>query len=373
MTLLDREFAREFIKTYLALASMLAILFFVNIVLDLFDDIFTAGDHKIQWAILHYLYRLPEFIVQTGVICVATSILWVITKKARQNEILAYLAGGISPQRLSIPFLGMAAIICLGTLMTSEFVTLQANRRAIYIEKVYLKEKDPSTLTRNKNIYQRGSQDRFYIIEAFDSTTDTMVEPTIIDVYPETRAPKWILRAESAKRELDASGHNTWKFRHASIREMSTDGKISSFLRKDELFDSELSRPLEPKLEKFLSNLDSPSEMTFLELYEYIRLLDLQGKDTSKYTVELHTKITLPLAIVVIALVICAHVMHPRSIGVVFGFGGGLAWMASYYVVFMLCQKLSEAHLGIPPLATTWLPNVAFGGYGIYSLLKGTR
>jgi lipopolysaccharide export system permease protein len=110
--------------------------------------------------------------------------------------------------------------------------------------------------------------------------------------------------------------------------------------------------------------------MSFPQLHQYVRLLESQNKDVSEEATKLHLKLAVPLATIVIAILMCAHVMRASPRGVLIGFGGGLAWVVSYYIVLLGCKKLGYQGTLASPALAAWLPNVAFGLIGLVSLIR---
>lgn len=371
MNLLDREFIGEFFKTFGFLLLFLGIVFLVKIYLDFYDEISLLGSQGAWWALIHFAYRLPRFYVESGVVSVAASILWIVTRKARTNEILAWLSGGIGPARLAIPLIVAAIGISAASLALNEFVVTEADSKADYVEKRWLKNKPEEEITQTGNIYQRGAGGRLYLIDRYDPAMDRMHGPTIIDLHEGEHSPAWILHADVAY-PVDARDGSEWEFLNATVRRMDREGRVEEFRHYERVTDRDLGTPMEPRLRSFLSNLGDPERMNVAQLLNYIKLLDAQGKPTREYVLILHTKLALPFAVIVIAVLMCAHVLRPRAQGILVGFGGGLAWIALYYAAFVLCQRLGDAGGAVHPGLAIWLPNVGFGVTGLVMLTRAS-
>ncbi|MBI5154354.1 LptF/LptG family permease, partial [Candidatus Poribacteria bacterium] len=126
MNLIDREFIADFLKALALLVFLVCVVVLVNTFLDMYQEIFGGVEHGFYWAFLYYLCILPDTLVQSIAVAAAAAILWVVSKKARQNEILAYLAGGISPMRLAVPLLLCVFAVSIAALMVNEFVVADA-------------------------------------------------------------------------------------------------------------------------------------------------------------------------------------------------------------------------------------------------------
>ncbi|MDK2971720.1 MAG: lipopolysaccharide export system permease protein [Candidatus Sumerlaeota bacterium] len=368
MTLLDREFIADFFKIFFTLLALIAVVFFASVLLDYFQD--AAEGAGIHWALLLYLCRLPAFLVDSAVVLASASILWNVARRSRTNEILAYLAGGISPLRLALPFLGAALIVAGAALSLSEYVVADAERTGEFIEERWIKNKPIERVTRSEDIFQNWGADRFYVIDSYDPAANTMVEPTIVDMWPGRGAPRSFLHARKAELDEDGAG---WTFYNATIRELDETGRITGFRQYEELRDSELEEPLSSRVAEFLGQLDDPEKMNIRQLRRYMMLLDAQGKQFSEYELMMHVRLAMPLAVVVVSLLMCAHVLRPRDHGVFFDFGGGLLLIALYYAAFLLVSRLGKADIGVPPALVAWLPNGIFAVLGIGLFFKTNR
>ncbi len=358
-SLLDRDMAGDFFRTLGALMALMAILFLADTLVGSLGEVIGNGV-GFHWIMLYYLLRLPSFFIEVLVLAAAAAILWVATRKARLNETLAWMAGGLSPFRISRPLIACSVLLAILSIGANELFAQKARRFAERVEESIIEGKD---ITRSENIYQRGSEDRIYIIESFDSAAERMTEPTVIELYPETRSPRKIVRAVSA--ELDDRVENKWVFLDATVRKFDENGHLKEYFRE-----GRYRVELEPKLSQFLGKLDDPRTMSMLELRAYIKLIDAQGKDTSQLWMQLHERFALLTGIAIIGLLMCAHGISPKTLGAIAGFGGGLAWIAAWYGVTMLSHEIAEADIGLPPVIVAWFPNVLFGVIGATMIWK---
>ncbi len=359
-SLIDRDMAGEFFRTLGALVALLAILFLADTLVGNLSAIVGDSEVGFHWLLVYYFLRLPSFLIEIASLAVAASILWVATRKARTNETLAWMAGGVAPRRIARPLVLCSLALAIASIGANELFAQHGRREAERIEESIIEGKD---VTRTENIYQRGSENRIYLIESFDSAAEEMIEPTVIELYPESRAPRQIVRADRA--EIAGGSGRDWVFMNASVRNFDREGRLEGFLQESEYWIE-----LEPKLSTFLGELDDPRMMSMAELRRYIKLIDAQGKDTSQLTTQLHEKLAILAGIAVIGLLMCAHAISPRAVGTIAGFGGGLVWIAAWYGVTVFFQKVGEAGLGIPPVLVAWCPNLIFGTIGVAMIWK---
>lgn len=372
MTLLDREFVGDFFRALFVLLCLLALVDLVDVLLSFYDAIFGAVDNGLYWVFLYYICRMPGNLVQAVVFAVAAAILWVVARKSRQNEILAWLAGGISPMRLAVPFLGASLVISCCTLAISEYLVGPAATQAELIDSQRL---NPSASRGGSNagdsqIYLRGAGQRYYLIQSYDSAAEIMNQPVIVQMNEAGTLPQWQLGAQSANL---VANEDYWRFTEAVLRRFDETGRrVVEFETYATVTDQELALPMEGDLEHFLGAKRNPQLMSISDLARYVHLVQSQGKVVTQHVVQLHTRLALPLAALVVALVVCGHIIHPRSRGVLVGLGGGLGWVLAYYGVFLMFQSLGERGL-MPAAPSVWIANVVFAVLGVAILLRGSR
>lgn len=373
MKLLDRELLGDFFRTFLMLEVLLLTLLFAEVTISRFGDIVGSEEgNRLFWAAVYFALRVPRFVVDSSVVAVAASILWNVTRRTRTNEILACLAGGISPMRLSAPLLCGAALVFVGVLALNELVVPEATQRAMHVERRHIQGRAEEDVTRTRNLFQRGAEGRLYLIEVFEPANARMTNVTIIDVNQGTRQPEWILNADVGTL-VGPDGGEQWEFENATVRHFDELGRLTSHESHKRLQERDLDRAIEPTLLRFLSNLGRPEYMNSRELRDHVKVLDAQGRNPAEFIVALHAGFALPLAIVIIAMIVCAHVMQPKTQGMLLSFGGGLAWIAGYYAVFVAATRLGETGEVMSPVLAAWLPSAVFGILGIGLLIRSSR
>jgi len=362
ISLLDRDLVADLARTLLTLLGLMAILFMAD---TLVGWLGAAGDKAgLHWMLVYYVLRLPSFFLDVAAVAAAASVLWVAARKARTNELLAWMAGGISPRRIAAPLILAGVAAAALTFVCQETFAYRWRRTAGQVEEVYRSGKDTSQLARSENIYQRLGKGRIVAIDAFNSAEETMEGITVVDLYPKAYAPNRIVRAARAVRP-EGIADGLWRFEEASVRTFGKDGTMASFERLPEL-----EFELDAEVARFLGNVDDPETMTAFELWRYAKLVDAQGKDTAHLRALLHQKLALPAGIAVIVLVMCAHSISARAMGAIAGFGGGLVWMAGYYGAVAMSRKIADANVDLSPILVAWLPNLAFGGWGIFAMAR---
>ena len=130
-----------------------------------------------------------------------------------------------------------------------------------------------------------------------------------------------------------------------------------------------LPRPLlllAPGGRPFTQRVAEAEEWSVADLQKVIHDRERLGQSVVKETVDLHQRFALPLAALVMGLLGAPFAFreHRRG-GAAAGIALGMLIGLSYFLV--LATSLSFGKSGqVPPVVAAWLPNVVFGGAGLY-------
>src|SRR5207237_179549 len=133
MRLLDRYLLREL------LVPLVYCLFGFLIFYSAFDLIFSLNSlqalrlHFVDY-VEYYLWSLPEMFVTVMPIVLLLALLYALTNFARNNELTAMRAAGLSLMRLTVPYLVVATLIGIAVLAVNELWVPQATDRAEQIK-----------------------------------------------------------------------------------------------------------------------------------------------------------------------------------------------------------------------------------------------
>jgi lipopolysaccharide export system permease protein len=96
------------------------------------------------------------------------------------------------------------------------------------------------------------------------------------------------------------------------------------------------------------------------------------GEDATPQEVELHKRYAIPFACIVFGLIGVPLGIQPRRSGRSFGFVFSILLLLAYYISLTGSEILALRRT-IPPYLAGWAPNVIFGGFGIYLLIKTAK
>jgi lipopolysaccharide export system permease protein len=352
MRILSRYITREFLKF---LFLWIAIFFLIFFVVELFERINVIIVHKAPLYLLleYFLYTTPLFLSQTLPFSTLLAALITLGLLARNNEVVAMKAHGVSTYRIMVPLLVLAALVTAFIFLSNETIVPYSARKARYIWSVKIKGEEERGFFKLNKIWYRG-ENIIYNIHLLEPKQDILKGVTIYrfdDLFN--------LRQRVDAREAQWNGEG-WTFYQVAIRDFLPGGEVSteSYAERD--------IPVPERPEDFKRGMKDPEEMTYRELKEYVQELASEGYDPTRYVVDLHHKVAFPFLTLIMVLMgspLALAASHGRGGGIAQGVGISIVIGFVYWVAFAI--SVAMGHSGtFPPFVAAWAPNVFFGLIG---------
>ena len=362
MSLLHRYILRRFIYCYLLSATGLIGIF---LVVDFFEriDEFIRRDVPYSDLVFYFIYKIPgiAFYMAPQAVLLATVITLAVL--ARDNEIIAMKAGGIGVVGITLPILGAALVVALLVLASNEYIAPSATKKMNYIFKVKV-QGNPAYGDSYIEIERKGDEVWFvakdkaiWNIRQFDPE-----EISISDARIFYRFDNGLIRKRIDVKEVVWNGMH-WEFIDGFLRTFDQKGHGTT-----EYFEKRAIPVLETPDDLMKNIIIHSDEMSLRELYKEIQEMTLEGKDTLKYRVEFHQKISYPFISIVLALLaIPLSLRSSRHGGVLFCVGVNLA--VGFVFSFLYAMGVSLGFGGFfSPLFAAWGPFLLFSSLGFYLL-----
>ncbi len=343
-TVISRYVLREFFNLFaLTVAAFSA----VYVIVDFFDRLgkILANDASASAALRFLLFKLPLIITQVIPPAVLAAVLVSLGMLGRRNELIALRASGVSLLRIALPLLGAATLISVAVLGWNETVVPYATHRSQDVNLFEIRRQARPTMLSDREIWYHGA-DGFYNIDHVDRARQTLYGVVIYRVSPEFQLQNTV----EIKEAHWAGDH--WKIPQAVERRISDDGDVtvvqidpSTLLRHEQLAD-------------FLEVYREPEEMSYAMLRERILALTRKGIDAGNYLVDLHLKLAVPFASLVLAALgipIAGRLRRHVSVASVVGIGIAVGF--SYWVILALGMSLGKSGV-LPPFAAAWSANI---------------
>ena len=356
MSILDRYLSEEFARNLLLIAACFISLF---LIIDFFEKIrmFLSNRATFGQMASYFLFRIPMIVAQILPAAVLLSSLITCGNLSRHSEIAAMKANGISLYRISVPILIIAASVCLLVFLLSESVTPPANERAEHILRIDVQKRQSLGSFKQDQIWYRGEKG-IYNFRLFDAQRNRLQGITIHYV---DREMNLIMRLDAQWGEWQ---EDHWLFHNLLITRFRTGEFPTLSIIGQQVVD------LPEKPSDFKVVQKSADVMGYFELKRYIRKLQSEGYDATRYIVDLQGKIAFPLVSIILAVIgICFSLRSERSGGIAHGIGAGLVIGFSYWLVYAFGISLGRSG-ALPPLIAAWFGNILFGAASVWMLLR---
>ena len=354
----DRYVLRKFLF-YLAvfLVAFIAI-WYVFSFFELLNDML-ARDRVGRF--VPYLYYLTPFLIyNTAPLAVMFATLVCFGLLARQHELTAFRACGVSLYRLALPVLVVSAGLSGGLFALEESYLPEANRRQDALRDE-IKGRPPRTYLRPDRQWTFGLRDRIFYHRAFDSSAKVF---SGISVYDLRREPFELRRHIHAQRSRWDASNDTWVFENGWVREFDGIETTTFETFQERAFPSIFEPP-----DYFLKRDRNDQQMNLAQLQAYIVDLTQSGFDTIRLQVRMHKKLAFPIFAFSMALLAIPFAMQMGARGTMWPVCFGLGVIVTYYASNALAEQLGRTGQLQPPVAA-WAPCLLFAISGTYLMLR---
>lgn len=271
---------------------------------------------------------------------------------ARNSEITAAKAGGVSFYRLVFPILVAAAFAGLFCFWITE-IAPQTTARQLELER----ERTNRNQTTRYDFVYLADNGWTYSIRYLDTQNNAMQTLLLEHAGRAEDYPNMAITADSAK-WADSTGR--WRLEGGVLHILGD----SSAQMTAQFATLEMST-LNEQPASLLSEPKRPEEMTYRELASFITTLARSGNDTKKLEVDLAVKLALPAACLVIALFGAPLAMSNPRAGAAWGIAISLGTTVVYLLLINLAKAVGATGI-ISPTLSAWLPNGFFLGLGAW-------
>lgn len=354
MRLLDRYVLGQWLRVFLLTSIGLP---FVSVLTQATDNLRRLLDRDLNAATiaLSYLYALPQNIATMMPAASLFAVVFTVGPLARNSELTAAKAGGISFQRLVRPLLVASALAAILGFYIGQWAT-EATTRQLELQK---ERQARNVTTRFNFVYRSGGW--VYTIRQLNTAENQMQQVVLEHAVRDPAAPTYTISADSAR--WDPGAHR-WTFMHGASHVMHSDGTVATLgfaeLRLPAFTQAPRDLLIEPK---------NPEEMTFGELGRYIESLKSSGNDTRKLRVQQSVKLALPAACLIIALFGAPLAVSAPRAGPAIGIAISLGTTIIYLLLINLSMAVGSSGV-VEPAVAAWLPNALFLALGGWLLLR---
>jgi LPS export ABC transporter permease LptG len=358
--LVDVYLLQQFFYYLFVLLAGFVMIFDAFTLFDLLGDI--SRNHISTLTVVNYFrYLIPSMVYQLAPLATLVATLVTLAVLAKNNEVIAFKASGISLYRLVLPLLLAGCLVAGGMFILDDTYLPYANQRQDALRN-RIKGRPAQTYFEPAHQWIFGEADKIYNYELFDSDRQLFGGLSVFELDPATFQMR---RRVFATRAAWDPTVNAWVLTGGWVRDFDSDGRISSY---QPFTATSLPELIEPP-GYFRREVRQYSQMNWQQLGTYISSLRQAGFDTARLAVQWHKKFAFPLIAAIIIFLAAPFAFLTGTRGAV----GGLAVAVAIGVIYWTSAALFEA-LGsvgqLPPLLAGWAPDVIFALLGVYFFLR---
>jgi lipopolysaccharide export system permease protein len=357
--ILDMYLLRSFVYYFLLLTAGFILLFEVFTFFELLDDIAQHRTGLVE-IIQYFLYLACYLFYQLAPLAALVAVLVTLGVMAKNNELVAFKASGLSLYRVALPLLLAGIFLAAGLLVLDDTYLPFANQRQDALRNE-IKGRPAQTYYQPSRQWIFGEKSKVYNYEFFDSDHELFGGLNVFELDPATFEIR--RRIYAARAHWDGQ-QSVWILESGWIRDFDH-GRVTRYTP----FLATALNELDEHPSYFRREVRQSYQMTWWELERYIGDLRQAGFDVARLSVQLQKKLSFPLIAPIIILLSIPFSILVGTRGAV----GGLALGAGIAIVYWAASALTEAMGAVgqlPPLLAAWAPDAVFGFLGLYFILK---
>jgi LPS export ABC transporter permease LptG/LPS export ABC transporter permease LptF len=312
--------------------------------------------------LLRYLFFLtPKLIYDAAPVAVLVAVLVTFGILAKNNEITAFKACGVSLHRLALPVFVACGLLSVLLFLFDHYVATRANLIQDALRNK-IKGRPAQTYLNPERKWIFGQGSRIYYFKYFDPESGILGDVNVYDIDPRTFRLRRHLWAQRARWE---PALNTWVFQNGWSRDVRSDiDRYRTFAGETATF-PEIDEP--PSW--FMKEVKTYKQMTYSQLLDYIAELRQSGFNTTPLQVQFHKKFALPVFAFVMGLLAVPFAFLTGSRGAMTGVGVSFFVAIAYFATNAFFEQLGDVAL-LPAGLAAWAPDAIFALAGTYLLVR---
>lgn len=355
MKILSKYFFKEYFKIFTICQIFFFTIYLLIDFLGKIDNFIEAGvSNRVMFA--YFILKGPLIIVQMTPVASLISVIILFCLLKRNNEMMALRASGFSIFRLSRPIFSATLFVAAGLFIFSEIIVPYTSSKCNEIWAIEVEKRDPTRFYESNQIWYRG-EDAIYWARHFDFRHKILQSPSIYFFDETFRLIKKIDAREGKWKE------GRWRFENGIIQELTSAGDYD--LRRFAEFYLDL--PETP--ETFTRIEKQPEEMSYWQLKAYAEKVRQEGYDDTRYLVDMHIKLALPLIGLILAFTGIPIAIRLGQRGIPLAISAGMGICFLYLLILGFSRSLGLSGT-FPPLLSAWLSSGIFLLLGVYLMIN---
>jgi lipopolysaccharide export system permease protein len=348
-----RHFLRIFGLTLMACIG-------IYLLVDFFEKAGKFIEYKASTAqyLVYLSNSMPLIAVQVTPLVILMSMVLTLSGLGRSNEITALRSCGISLWRIIRPLMLAVACLTLGYLLVNEIIAPINTRQLTRLLDYQLQGKPEPSLNSDRIWYRDGN--RIIKVALALPEKKLLQGISIFEMDSDFRLHQ---RLQISELRYSNDQWQTPTVKRRSFNQSSGDLTASS-----SLVDQTIDLGREPA--DFIRAVEQRGFKNALDLWQTSRKLSAEGFDTTRLTVDLHTRLAAPFACLIMAFLgVPFSLSRGRGSSIALGVGLSLAVGVCYFLLQSLALAFGYSG-ALPPFVAGWAGNLIFILLGVYLLLR---
>ncbi|MDX2128485.1 MAG: LptF/LptG family permease [Chloroherpetonaceae bacterium] len=357
---IDRYIIKEYLFTLLFALLAFICLFILIDLIEKIDD-YIDRKAKLEAIALYYLYLSPEILKLVAPVAGLLSALFVTGKMAKQTELLAIQAGGVSLYRILLPFLFVGFLLTTFDLFFSGWLVPITTRYKQKFETLQLGRSYWTGGSRS-NLNIQDSPSRFVSISYYDDPQQTCYTTSIF----------YYTNFELVKR-LDMP---SLKYDSSTAKWIGKDIVERRFIRNEEIGFVKIKIDTIELSFSIRDLRENNSALELLNLVDHKRFIEARKRSgfesTSEAEVKYHSKISFPFACLIVILLGVPLSAQKKKTGI--ALEAGISGAIGFFYIGLQQTFATLGYKGaITPIIAAWAPNFLFLFAGIIMVIKAKK
>ncbi|MDX9786802.1 MAG: LPS export ABC transporter permease LptF [Desulfobacterales bacterium] len=361
-SVVNRYIFKELFAPFLLSVVFLLFIFLMTTLLRITDLVvnYHVGFITVVRMIFYSIPSFLEFIIPMSTMI---AVLLTLLKMSNDNEIIALKAGGIGIYRLTPPILLFCILTFAATCVTT-VAGLPWGKLSVRNLMGELKTSSYAALLK-----ERTFNDNFQGMMVYFNKSDPQTK-SLMDVFIEDRNNRGIIVTVTAPlgQLIDSPENDTFHLRlmDGFINQVQLKDKASHAIRF-KTYDVRLN--LKNAYRTATGTQKNKKEMSLSELQRFIGSATEKNNVYYEILIEFHKKFSLPFACIALGMLAFPLGIRTKFVKQSSGIGLGLLFFMLYYSILSAGWVFGEAGI-YPPVIGMWLPNILFGGLGLFLLIR---
>jgi lipopolysaccharide export system permease protein len=363
MRLLDRYLLREVLTP---LVYCLTGFFICLVGADWFREQGSLEGMKFGEVIAYYAVKTPALMVNVMPIALLLGLLYALSHHARNNEITAIRAAGVSLWRLSLPYFSIGLTASVMVFVMNEWWVPDGDARAEDIKERHKRVNQPEKWRGQVQDFgfSNEREGRSWLIEVYDISKAEMLNPQVISMMPDG-SQVWLKAGRAVYQE------QRWVFYDAEEHLARTNALPIPILRTNVLARPKFTETpdairSEIKIASRLGRRAREADLPLTEVFDYLRFHpQLKPNEAAWIYTHLHGRLAMPWTCLVVVLIALPFGAPSGRRNAFVGVASSIFIVLAFLVLTRVGLALGTGgHL--PPWVAGWLPNIVFSTAGLW-------